>query len=182
DKKWKWVYTDFLSAMLTPDKTHRSKAYRQFMVETDEEIAGILEGNKWPSFLGGADFVEWVKHRFYGGSADEDEIPQTKALTLDVDWIVRTVAAFYKVDEKNICTSRRGYFNEPRNVAVYLARKLRRDKLTEIGRDFSINRYSSVSSIIRRMEEGIATDAELKNRVVRIMEQIKTDNRHKSQE
>ncbi|OQX61870.1 MAG: hypothetical protein B5M56_08015 [Desulfococcus sp. 4484_241] len=35
-------------------------------------------------------------------------------------------------------------FNEPRDVAIYLTRKLRRDKLTQIGRDFSINRYSSV--------------------------------------
>lgn len=155
DKKWKWVYTDFLLSMLIADKTHRRKAYRQFMSETDDEVDGIIEGEKWPSFLGGAGFVEWVKRRFYSESAGEGEIPQWKALAPDVDRIVSLIAQFYNIDENEIYASRRGFFNEPRNVAIYLTRKLRRDNLTQIGRDFSIGKYSSVSSIIGRMEEHI---------------------------
>ena len=181
--KWKWVYTDFLLSMLTPDKTARRKAYRQFMAETDDEVSGILEGKKWPSFMGSADFMEWVKRRFYDGSADEGEIPQKKELVPDVGRIVRLVADFYNVGEDELYASRRGRFNEPRNVAVYLTRKLRRDKLTQIGEDFAINSYSSVSSIIGRMEECLQTDAEMKKRVAQITNRINTntDNKDKSQ-
>lgn len=181
DKKWKWVYTDFLLSMLTPDKTARGKAYKQFMAEIDDAVDGILEGKKWPSFLGNAGFVEWVKRRFYGESADEGEIPQKKELAPDVSRIVSLVAEFYNVDEDAIYASRRGWFNEPRNVAVYLTRKLRRDKLTQIGCDFSIHKYSSVSSIIGRMEECIKTDAGLGKRVARITAQINEGSKSQEQ-
>ena len=172
DKKWKWVYTDFLLSMLTPDRTARSRAYRRFMAETDDEVGIILEGKKWPSFLGSADFMEWVRRKFYGENSDEGEIPQTKDLAPDVSRIVSLVAEFYNVDEDAIYASRRGFFNEPRDVAIYLTRKLRRDKLTQIGRDFSINRYSSVSSIIGRMAERITADAGLEKRVAKITARI----------
>jgi len=147
------------------------------MAEGDDEVAGILEGKKWPSFLGGADFVEWVKLRFYGENADEGEIPQKKELAPDVSRIVSLVADFYNVDEGEIYASRRGFLNEPRNVAFYLTRKLRRDKLTQIGRDFSMKKYSAVSSIIGRVENGLKTDAGLKKRVVKITARINTDNK-----
>lgn len=181
DKKWKWVYTDFLLSLLTPDKTARGKAYRQFMAEPDAEMDGILEGKKWPSFLGNAGFVDWVKRRFYNKNANEGEIPQKKELAPDVSRIVSLVAEFYNVDEKALFASRRGFFNEPRNVAVYLTRKLRRDRLTQIGRDFSINKYSSVSSIIGRMEERITADAGLKKRVAKIAAQINADRKSQEQ-
>ncbi|MFP4445016.1 MAG: transposase [Desulfosudaceae bacterium] len=180
--KWKWVYTDFLLSMLTPDKAARRKAYRQFMAEPDDEVDGLLERKKWPSFLGDAGFVDWVKRRFYADGWGEDEIPQARELAPDVDWIVHTVAGFYKVDEEQIYASRRGFSNEPRNVAIYLTRKLRRDTLTQIGSDFAINRCSSVSSIIGRLEKRVQADAGFKKRVDRVMEQIRAGNGQKSQE
>ncbi len=116
--------------------------------------------------------MEWVRRKFYGENSDEGEIPQTKDLSPDVSRIVSLVAEFYNVDEDAIYASRRGFFNEPRDVAIYLTRKLRRDKLTQIGRDFSINRYSSVSSIIGRMAERITADAGLEKRVAKITARI----------
>jgi len=121
---------------------------------------------------------------FYDDSADEGEIPQKKELVPDVGRIVSLVADFYHVGKDELYASRRGRFNEPRNVAVYLTRKLRRDKLTQIGENFAINSYSSVSSIIGRMEECLQTDAELKKRVAQITNRINTntDNTDKGQE
>ena len=37
-------------------------------------------------------------------------------------------------------TGRRGYFNEPRNVAIYLTRRLRGDTLKAVGEIFGINK------------------------------------------
>jgi chromosomal replication initiation ATPase DnaA len=59
---------------------------------------------------------------------------------------------------------------EPRNVAIYLLGSLRGDKLEEIGREFNITRFSSVSSVVKRMRGKISGDRQLKNRV----EEIKT--------
>jgi len=58
-----------------------------------------------------------------------------------------------------------GYFNEPRNIAIYLTRYLRSDSLKEIGEAFEIRKYSTVSSVIRRVKREIRKDKNLKERV-----------------
>ncbi len=57
---------------------------------------------------------------------------------------------------------------EPRNVAIYPARRLRRERLKEIGEAFQMNTYSSVSSVIERLKEALAADGGLGQRVERI--------------
>jgi len=47
--------------------------------------------------------------------------------------------------------SRKDISNEARNVTIYLLRSLRRDNLEEIGREFNIARFSSVSSVVGKM-------------------------------
>jgi hypothetical protein len=54
-------------------------------------------------------------------------------------------------DEKELLISQRGSFNEPRNMAIYLTRRLRGDGLKQIGEQFQVKKYSSVSSVIERM-------------------------------
>ncbi len=67
-------------------------------------------------------------------------------------------------------------------MAIYLTRKLRRDKLTQTGLDFSIKKYSSVSSVIGRVENRIKMDARLAKRVATITARIDADTKTKSQE
>jgi chromosomal replication initiation ATPase DnaA len=83
------------------------------------------------------------------------------------------VSEFYGISEADLYLSRRGYFNEPRNVAVYLARRLRRDTLTQLCKDFSINKYSSVSSIMARVEQRMREDKKLKENINQIKAIIK---------
>jgi len=68
--------------------------------------------------------------------------------------------------------SRRGIANEPRNVAIYLIRRLRGDKLEEVGRQFGIAKYSSVSSAIEKMKREISEDRKLRSRVKEIEETL----------
>jgi len=42
------------------------------------------------------------------------------------------------------------------NVAIFLIRRLRGEKLEEFGRQFGIARYSSVSSAIEKMKRDIS--------------------------
>jgi chromosomal replication initiation ATPase DnaA len=43
-------------------------------------------------------------------------------------------------------------------MAIYLARRLRGDRLKEIGEAFKIDQYSTVSTIVERMKARIGSD------------------------
>jgi chromosomal replication initiation ATPase DnaA len=122
--------------------------------------------------LGSAGFAEWIKAQFYPSKID-DEVPQAKDLVPDTARIVNVVSEFYGISEADLYLSKRGYFNEPRNVAIYLARRLRRDTLTQLCKDFSINKYSSVSSIMARVEQRMSEDKKLKENITQIKAIIK---------
>ena len=76
-------------------------------------------------------FVDWIKGGYYDLKAD-DEVPQAKTLAPAPGMIIDEVCAFYDVQPDDLNKTQRGMFNEPRNAAVYLMRKIRRDRLTPI--------------------------------------------------
>jgi REP-associated tyrosine transposase len=86
-------------------------------------------------------------------------------LAPDVEKIRRAICNAYGIDESSLLSSRRGVLNEPRDVAVFLVRRLRGEKLEEIGRQFGIAKYSSVSSAIEKMKREISVNHKLRLRV-----------------
>lgn len=92
----------------------------------------------------------------------------------DYKRIKRVVCDFYGIVEEELLRSKRGLLNEPRNVAIYLTRRLRGDSLKEIGHEFHMAKCSSVSSIIERVEGLIPTDRRLKARVQKLAELSKS--------
>jgi chromosomal replication initiation ATPase DnaA len=64
--------------------------------------------------------------------------------------------------------TKEGVLKEPRNVAIFLVRRLTGEKLEEIGRQFGIAKYSSVSSAIEKMKRDISVDRKLRVRVKNI--------------
>jgi hypothetical protein len=167
-KKWDWLYKEFIFSLFSTRKHARMQAYRHFVTrEDDEKITTVLESKKWPSLLGPESFVDWLKRKYYEMKADED-IPEAKNLAPVPELIVEAVCDYYQIDRKDLCKTKRGELNEARNVAVYLMRKLRHDSLKEIGSHFHIVKYSSVSSIIERMEKQLSVDSNLKKRVGKV--------------
>ena len=148
------------------------QVYRNFVSrEDDEEITTVLEGKKWPSLLGPTSFVDWVKGKYYEMKADED-IPEVKDLAPYPELIVEAVCDEYQINRQKLYKTKRGELNEARNVAVYLMRRLRHDSLKVIGSHFHIIKYSSVSSIIERMEKQLSEDRNLKKRVGKLSSHI----------
>ncbi len=49
-------------------------------------------------------------------------------------------------------------------MVIYLTRILRRDALSDIAEEFGLKGYSSVSSVIRRVENRLQRDRRLKGR------------------
>ena len=73
--------------------------------------------------------------------------------------------------------TKRGYFNEPRNIAVYLIRYLRNDTLKQVGEQFGIAKYSTVSSIVERVKHEMKINKGLKKRVEDLTETITKSQR-----
>ncbi|MBW2544564.1 MAG: transposase [Deltaproteobacteria bacterium] len=167
-KKWKWLYRELILSMLTKNRKEWVKEYRKFIsIEKDEEMADALESEKWPSVLGPERFIDWVKGKYYAVKADQ-EVPQAQYLAPEAELIINAVCKFYNISRDELYRSRRGQFNEPRNVAIFLNRKLRHDSLKEIALQFHMEKYSSISSIIERMKKQMLTDSTLKGRVDRV--------------
>jgi REP element-mobilizing transposase RayT len=171
-KNGTWIYKEFILSLFSGKKGDRPRAYHRFVALEDEaEILGIFE-KKWPSVLGSGDFVRWIKEKYYAGKLN-DEMPQSKELAPEVDLIQRTVERFYGIDREALLRSRRGVFNEPRNIAIYLTRQLRGDSLKRIGMNFGVSKYSSVSSVIERIKKDMAQDRKLRVRTQKLILQLK---------
>ena len=68
---------------------------------------------------------------------------------------------------------RRGVSNEPRNIAIFLMRNLKGSKLDDIGREFNVRQYSSVSTIIERTKQRAVKDRKFAKRIKQIKHELK---------
>ena len=167
-RRWNWLYRDFILSMLTGDKRQRRRLYKQFVeMDNSEEITEIFERKKLPSVLGSERFMDWVEDRFFP-QKNHGEVPESRVLAPDRKKIKRLVSKTYHISEEDLLKSKRGVYNEPRNVAIYLTRRLRGDGLDEICREFHMKRYSSASSAIERMRVQISKDQQLRERVEKL--------------
>ena len=176
-KKWDWLHKDFLLSMFSDNRREAVKRYKEFVdSDSPDEINEILGRKKWPATLGSERFIEWVKKTF---SAEKRhlEVPQSRSLSPDVQRIKEVVCSSYNVKESVLMEARRGITNEPRNVAVYLMRNLRGDSLEQIGREFMIGKYSTVSNVIERTKSHILRNRKLKKRLENLRIEINMSQR-----
>ena len=82
------------------------------------------------------------------------------------------MSRYYEARPAALTAVRRGSENEPRDVAIYLIRTLRSDPLMRIGAEFGLNRYSSVSSVIIRVQAKLQQDRKFKERLTSIESNI----------
>jgi hypothetical protein len=171
-KEWKWLYKSYILKLFSDSRKESLRLYKRFVLqETPEEINRIFGRNKLPSVLGSREFIDGIKGRFFS-LEDFEEIPEARRLAPDTDKIKLMVCRAYNINDDDLYSSRRGYFNEPRNVAVYLTRHLRNDTLKEVGVQFNIRKSSSVSSIVERMKSGLKADRGLRMRIEELAESI----------
>ena len=170
--KWDWLYKDFILSLLGPKKQDWLKLYKAFMsLEDAQGVDRIVAGKKWPAMIGTAEFIDWVKGKYYSSRRDED-VPEARQLIPEQAKIIGAVCRYYGIDGSELFKSQRGVFNEPKNVSIYLMRRLRRDRLKQIGEQFQMEKYSSVSSVIERMKKELNKDRKLKTRMRQISELV----------
>ena len=164
-KRWDWLYKEFPLSLFAKDRKERRKAYIKYMSEDDGgKIDLIFQKKKLPSILGKEDFQYWVKNRFFERKV-HIEIPDSKLLAPDKERIQHLICKTYSVTKEELVKSKRGIFNEPRNVAIYLTRIIRRDGLMDICKEYNLKKYSSASSIIENVKKKLLKDKKFSNRV-----------------
>jgi putative transposase len=164
-KKWNWLDKAFILSLFARDRKEGVKKYKKFIsMESPEEIHRIFSQSRLPSMLGSENFKKRVKAKFFHKKL-HGEIPESRRLAPGVEEIKKAICKAYGIEESSLFSSRRGVLNEPRNVAIFLVRRLRGEKLEEIGRQFGIAKYSSVSSAIEKMKRDLSADRKLRVRV-----------------
>jgi len=164
-KRWDWLYKAFPLSLFAKDLKESRREYRKFMGEDEgEEISQIFKGKKLPSILGKEDFVYWVKNRFFERKV-HIEVPDSKLLAPDKEGIQELVCRTYGITKGELVKTKRGTFNEPRGVAIYLTRMIRSDGLMDICKDYNLKKYSSASSVVENVKKKLLKDRKFRNRV-----------------
>jgi len=121
--------------------------------------------------LGTKKFLDKIKDLFFSDKIHE-EVPEAKILIPDPARILDAVVSLYEITIDDLYSSRRGYFNEPRNVTIYLMRRLRSDTLKAAGEVVGINKNSTVSSIIDRVKYEMSRDKGIRLRVEKLIKTL----------
>lgn len=167
-RKWDWLHKRFLLNMFSSQAGKAKKKYIEFVQKEDsQEVTDFFGKKNLPSVFGSANFVEWIKGKFYLQKKHE-EIPESRRLAPTITDIKKAVCQLYKIKVKVLEQSKRGQANEPRNLAIYLARKHSGLSLAEIGSEFELEKYSSVSSIVTRTEQLLSQNKQLQKRVEKV--------------
>jgi REP element-mobilizing transposase RayT len=164
-KQWVWLHKDFLLGMLDPELRQAKRRYKSFVrCEDSAEVVDFFSQKALPSFFGTRDFIDWIKVT-YRQLQNHKEIPESKLLAPTIKEIMQAVCQCYEIKESQLGQAQRGRMNEPRNVAIYFARKRCGLRLEDIGREFGIEKYSSVSSIVTRTKRQLSQNMLLRQRV-----------------
>lgn len=170
--KWNWLHKRFILSMISEEPGQQVQRYRAFMAEDeDESFLRIMNLKKLPSVLGDNLFIDRIKETFFMKKRHM-EVPESKSLAPDGERIIDAVCGFYKTGRSELFHSRRGTMNEARNMAIYLFRQLRGDPLTDIGKAFDIESYSTVSSVIERFKIRMDSDRDLSRKVSTLRRRI----------
>jgi hypothetical protein len=162
--EWRWLYADFILSMFDGSQSEKKSHYKEFMTkESSREVQAIFSGGKYPAIFGSEGFREKIKKLFSKGKIEE-EIPESKVLVPEVEEIVQKVCDYYQISRDELLISRRGVVNEPRNMAVFLIRGLRGERLLTMADHFRMGKYSSVSSIVTRFQHQLEEDNELRKK------------------
>jgi REP element-mobilizing transposase RayT len=168
-REWNWLNKDFAIDMLEPNKSLQRRAYNTFVNQEDsKEILQFFQKKNIPAIVGKDSFVDKIKKKYFKGKQHR-EVPEAKVLAPDIETIKRAVCRNYKKHPRDLLRSRRGTTNEARNVAIYLIRQCTGEKLENIGKEFNVSNYSTVSSVVVKVSREHQANIRLKNRINNII-------------
>lgn len=182
-------------------KEYKWSSYKTYALELSHP--SWLIRNELPNYFAGANpltsmrkFVEDSTKTKYDGislekflktSYDEPQIVSSRCITGPQESlqkfslepaafkeIIKTVSRYYKVAEKSLFTCQPGVKNNPRDVAIYLAREEASIKMCDIARKFSIGR-TAASNVFSRIKIRIQKESSFKAEIEILSNAIHAD-------
>ncbi len=171
-KKWSWLEKEVLLSQFTSVVSRQKEKYLDFVSCGDsQEIEKFYSLKQLPSMLGSSTFKDYIKEKFVS-LMNIAEVPESKVLAPDPGKVISCVIEQYKVTEEELFFSKRGTENLPRDIAIYLVRSLCIKTLPQVGKEFGIENYSSVSSVVQRMKLRVAKDKGLQEELEMIKSKV----------
>ncbi len=173
-KNWDWLFKGPILSVISQNRKDWLRNYRRWVsVDEGGEVSEKLGAKSWPVCLGSQAFIDRIKQK-YGKEKINKDVPSSRELSPDYKRIVEGVCKAYETTAAEVLKMQRGKMNEPRNAAIYLSRKLRRDTLKEIGLKFGIDNDSTVSSVMGRVKKRLENDRGFSRRLNEIAESIQS--------
>ena len=164
-KKWNWLHKEFVLSILGEHKNQQRRRYQDYVAQEDSaEISLVFAKKKLAPILGSEDFIDRIRGQFFG-SKQHIDVPESKVLVPGKEEIKALICRIYVVNEENLLKPKRGRFNEPRSVAIYLTRQLRGENLAEICRVYGLKTHSSASSAVDKVRGLMSKDQRFRKRV-----------------
>ena len=92
---------------------------------------------------------------------------------INIEDIQKTVVSFYNLSMNDFLSARRSrHIARPRQIAMYLSKKLTTKSLPEIGRKFTGRDHTTVIHAIKKIEELMSKDRQFENEVQGITDRI----------
>ena len=141
--------------------------------DVDEPMKAFYNGGRRNPVLGSKKFVENIRKKIEGLGKNTKEIPEARPyIHPTLGTCLKAVKSVYGVGENDLKRVRRGQRNEARAMGIYVCRRIGGMKHDEIAREFGIDGYSGVSSVIGRMGRELEKDRRVAKQFEEIREEI----------
>lgn len=171
--KPEWLATDLLAGF-GKKKKQAEKNYQSFVEEIDLDDTGNLNNQIREGFiLGGMEFVSWVQKKFLTVQDDQKEIPQLQKLKpkIPLDSIVTAVCDEFGCSPEVVRVQGRKN-NIPREISIYLARKLVDVSCSKLGEYFGNVSGAAITMRYKRFSDVLTHDKRLNKSVTKLSERI----------
>ncbi|MFQ6094481.1 MAG: helix-turn-helix domain-containing protein [bacterium] len=152
---------------------YRSPAdFHEFVLSGNEAaLLRFYSGKRRFPVLGEENFISQIRPGKFCLS-EEHTAHDAKVLRPTIESVIGAVAQIYRVSREDLFQGRRGYRNEPRQVAMYLVRQLCGRSLKEIAEVFSLGSYGGVGAACSKIHRRLRTDRELRLRIEKVKNRI----------
>jgi hypothetical protein len=170
DKQNVWTNTDLILSHFIDN--NRYDSYRKYVQRgVDDETVKLYK--KASPIFGSNQFINQI----LASTTAEQNIfstPDINKATLlpTIQHVSIFVAQYFSINLEDLKISVKGKNNFPRNIAIYLSRRLGQCSHQEISNYFTNLTIASVSTCIRRFEENLLSNFEIKNHLEKIIQNI----------
>ena len=169
---WSWLHRDMLLQMFSKTRSQAFANYLNFVTQQNsDEIQHFFSRKNLPSIFGSASFIDKIRNRF-AFLREQQEVSGIEILSVDAENVISAVCDICHVSKEELLKSRRGVSNLPRNLAIYTLRMSSQKTLSEIGKTFDIDNYSTVSTAIERVKKVLNNDANVSKLLKKIVHKL----------